>query len=282
MAEEQQQEQQRTPATIEVPASTPWPMITALGLTLLLAGLVTNVLVSAVGLMLLVLGAVFWAGEVIPHEQVETVAVIPAKEIPAPVRPAVERLEAGVGMHRATLPLEIYPYSAGVKGGIAGGAVMALLAVAYSLIRYGSPWYTVNLLAGTVYPSMAAASTATLSRFNLETFLTALAIHAAVSLMVGLLYGIMLPMLPRNPIFMGGVVAPLLWSGFLWAALRIINPVLAQRLDWAWFVVCQIGFGLTAGIVTARSVRIATIQHLPFAVRSGIQAPGLGGQREEQ
>lgn len=279
MAEEQ--ESQRTPATVEVPASTPWPMITALGLTLLLAGLVTNVLVSAVGLILLVLGAVFWAGEVMPHARVETVAVIPAREFPAPVRLAAERLEAGVGMHRATLPLEIYPYSAGVKGGIAGGVVMALLAVGYSLFRYHSPWYTVNLLAGTVFPSMASASTAALSSFNLEIFLTALTIHAVVSLTVGLLYGIMLPMLPRNPILLGGLIGPLLWSGILWATLRTINPVLAQRLDWAWFVVCQIGFGLTAGIVTARSVRIATIQHLPFAIRSGIQTPGLSREREE-
>src|SRR5439155_11222492 len=58
MVNEQQQEQR--PGNIIVPAPTPWPMVAALGLTLLCAGLVTHVVVSVVGLILAFRGAIGW------------------------------------------------------------------------------------------------------------------------------------------------------------------------------------------------------------------------------
>ena len=61
-------------------------------------------------------------------------------------------------------------------------------------------------------------------------------IHAVVSLVVGLLYGVMLPMLPRYPIVLAGIVAPLLWSGLLWSFLNVIDPPLNARIEWGWFV----------------------------------------------
>ena len=48
-------------------------------------------------------------------------------------------------VQRAWLPLKIYPISAGVKGGLAGGVAMALLAMLYGLIVYRSIWYPINL-----------------------------------------------------------------------------------------------------------------------------------------
>jgi len=49
------------------------------------------------------------------------------------------------------LPIRIYPISAGVKGGLAGGVAMAILAMIYGVAMYHSVWYPVNLLAGTLY-----------------------------------------------------------------------------------------------------------------------------------
>jgi hypothetical protein len=57
--------------------------------------------------------------------------------------------------------------------------------------------------------------------------------------------------------------------------MEIINPALESRIDWPWFLVCQVAFGLVAGLVVARRNRIFTMQHLPFALRAGIEAPGL-------
>lgn len=45
---------------IEVPAPTPWPFVTAFGLALLVAGLVTSLAVSVVGFVVILFGAVGW------------------------------------------------------------------------------------------------------------------------------------------------------------------------------------------------------------------------------
>jgi hypothetical protein len=272
----------KIPKTIDVPAPTAWPMITALGLAMAFAGMVTSPVVSAVGVVLIIAGAVGWFGEVIPDERRETVTVKAAEVAVDPVRVAVAQLEVGEQGHRALLPLEIYPYSAGIKGGIAGGFVMAALAALHGLLLHGSPWYTINILAATGMANLANADVATLSAFNAHAFIMALIIHGLVSVMVGLLYGVLLPMLPRYPVFFGGLVAPLLWTGLLFATLRVINPVLNKRIEWRWFFLCQIGFGLTAGLVVARSERIRTFQHLPFVMRMGVEAPGVMTPKEPE
>jgi hypothetical protein len=275
---------EQIPRTVEAPAPTAWPMITALGLTMIFAGLVTSTVVSAVGAVLIIAGAVGWFGEVFPEGHRVLVAVEPAAAAvaAAPVKVAVAQLEVGQEGNRAILPLEIYPYSAGIKGGIVGGIVMAALAAGEGFAIHGSPWYTINILAATALPSLANASTATLSAFDPHAFVIAVIIHGVVSLLVGLLYGVLLPTVPRNPIFFGGIVAPLLWTGLLYASLKVINPVLDARIEWGGFILCQIGFGVAAGIMVARSERIQTFQHLPFAMRLGIEAPGVMRSKEPE
>jgi flagellar biosynthesis protein FliR len=105
--------------------------------------------------------------------------------------------------------------------------------------------------------------------------LIAVPIHLIMSLLVGLLYGAMLPMMPRHPIALGGFIAPLFWSGLLYATLNNVNPVLYRRIDWFWFVLSQLGFGFVAGLVVSRQERIRTWQAVPLAVRLGVETPGL-------
>ncbi len=68
-----------------------------------------------------------------------------------------------------------------------------------------------------------------------------------ISVLTGLLYAVMLPMLPRRHLLWGGLIAPLLWTGLIWAVLGMVNPVLNARIDWPWFIASQIAFGLAAG-----------------------------------
>ncbi|MGH7924660.1 MAG: hypothetical protein ACREQH_08730 [Candidatus Binatus sp.] len=274
--------QEDTDRVIEAPASTAWPMILALGLTLAFAGLVTNVAVSMVGIVLFTTGAVGWFGEVLPVEHRETVRAGAAPEAIVPAKIGVDYLQVGELGNRAILPLEIYPYFAGIKGGVAGGAAMAVLAVLQGIVVHGSPWYTVNILAATAMANLANASTATLCSFIPEAFVIALIVHASASILIGLLYGVMLPMFPRYPALWAAIVAPLLWTGLLWSSLSVINPVLDARIEWRWFILCQIAFGAVAGYVVNLTERVHTLQHLPFAVRTGIEAPGLEGNREDQ
>ena len=81
-------------------------------------------------------------------------------------------------------------------------------------------------------------------------------------------------MLPRRPIVLGGLVVPIVWSGLLHSSLGIVNPLMNQRIDWPWFVMSQIAFGVVAGIVVSHQERIATWQQLPLGVRAGMETPG--------
>ena len=265
---------------IEAPAPTAWPMIFALGIALSFAGLVTNVAVSLVGFVLTIAGAVGWFREVLPVEHREPVRVEPTGPAIVPHEVGVDYLQVGELGNRAVLPLEIYPYSAGIRGGIAGGIAMAVLAALQGIALHGSPWYTVNILAATAMANLANADTATLSSFIPEAFIVALIIHGSASILVGLLYGVMLPMFPRYPALWAAIVAPLLWTGLLWSSLNVINPLLDARIEWRWFILCQIAFGAVAGFVVNLTERVRTMQHLPFAVRTGIEAPGLTEKRE--
>jgi len=267
---------------VELPSPTAWPIVLAFGITLVFAGMLTTASVSILGAILAVSGGVGWFRDVLPLEQHEDV---PVSEEPTPVATSRPRV-ARVGWithdpHRARLPLEIYPISAGVKGGLAGSAVMALLAIAYGLIAHHSIWYPINLLAAGFFPE-AENTTAQLSAYQPYYLMLATLIHLITSLLVGLLYGAMLPMLPRHPILLGGVIAPILWSGLIHSFLEVVDPVLNRRISWPWFVISQMGFGIVAGIVVSWHHRIRTWQHLPFGIRAGIETPGAIEERDRE
>jgi len=84
----------------------------------------------------------------------------------------------------------------------------------------------------------------------------------------------MLPMFPRRPILLGGLLAPVLWSALVHTLVAVIDPLLNQQIDWVWFVLSQVGFGIVAGVIVSRQERVRTWQHLPFALRAGFEAPG--------
>jgi hypothetical protein len=267
-----------------MPAPTVWPLVTALGITLLCAGLVTHMAVSMVGLVLFLRGLVGWWRDVLPVEKHEAVPVPPQEQRAAPVQTqfhTVARLHLGEGGHRVRIPAEIHPYSAGIKGGIVGGIAMAIVAVAYGIIAYGSPWYPINLLAAAAFPVSSDISLEALTAFHAFALVIALISHAVLSLLVGLLYAAMLPMLPRHPAFWGGLMTPLMWTGLIWAFLDVINPTLNQHIDWRWFIASQVAFGMVGGFVIARSERIETMQTWPMAARAGLETPGMAPEQEQ-
>ena len=157
---------------------------------------------------------------------------------------------------------------------------MAFLACAFGVLKAGSIWYPINLLAAVIYRQSLLLGPAQLNSFHADSFGIALLLHGLVSVLVGLLYGAMLPMLPRRPIVIGGLVAPVLWSGLLYTILGLLNPLLATHIDWFWFVASQVGFGIVAGLVVVRQTRIPTRENVSFALRAGIEAPGLIPARE--
>jgi len=195
-------------------------------------------------------------------------------------RHLVERLPVAPEQVRAWLPLETYPISAGVKGGLAGSVAMAVLACLYGLLKTGSIWYPINLLAAVVYAPSEVPSITQLNSFHAGIFFLAVVLHLVTSILVGLLYGATLPMFGRHPIVLGGLVAPVLWSGLLYSIMGILNPVLGSHIDWVWFMASQFAFGIVAGLAVLRQSRVPTHENLPFALRAGIEAPGLMSSRQ--
>jgi hypothetical protein len=268
-----------TRSGINLPAPTAWPLVAAFGVALLFAGLVTTGVVSILGAILAATGFIGWFRDVLPQEKHEFMPVVEKVPLVATMRSGVARV--GWITHvpnRAHLPLEIYPISAGVKGGLAGGVAMAVLAMLYGIISGHGIWYPINLLSAGFFPGMIN-STAEISAFHWDTLITASMIHLVTSLLVGLLYGATLPMFPRRPILWGGLVAPILWSGLLHSILEFLNPVLNRRINWMWFVISQIGFGVVAGIVVSRQYRVRTWQSLPLAVRVGMETSGVSDEK---
>jgi hypothetical protein len=277
---EQLNETYRAPRTIEVPAPTAWPFILAFGATLLFAGLVTSTSVSVLGAALALAGCVGWFRAVFPHQQEEAVAVVAEDVRLTTDRRVVERIPVLADQLRAWLPVHTYPVSAGVKGGIAGSVAMAVLACAYGVLKVGSIWYPINLLAAVVYRESFGLGPAQLYSFHADAFAIAFVLHGVVSILVGLLYGAMLPMFPRRPIVLGGLIAPVLWSGLLYTILGLLNPLLASHIDWFWFVASQVAFGIVAGLVVVRQESIPTRENVSFVLRAGIEAPGTIPPRE--
>jgi len=260
--------------TIHLPAPTAWPIVLAFGITLGAAGLVTNAGIGALGAVLTLVACVGWFRQVLPHEQHEHVPVRIQEVTIASTRTHVARIEISEE-HRAHLPVETYPVLSGIKGGLAGAVAMVPPALLYGLIAYHSIWYPVNLLGGAGVANWQNPSVADIATFHWQGLIVATIIHITSSVLVGLLYGAMLPMLPRHPILLGGIIAPALWTGLLHSSLIVINPALASHVDWGWFLVSQLAFGLVAGYVVARQSRIRTGQALPFVARMGLEAPGL-------
>ena len=98
--------------------------------------------------------------------------------------------------------------------------------------------------------------------FRSDWLAAAIGIHVAFSLGFGLIYGVLLPRVPRfsKAFAWGGLVLPLAWTGMSYSLMGIVNPVLQERVDWPWFIASQFVFGIVAAIVVHRSEMVYTTQ----------------------
>jgi hypothetical protein len=269
---------------VHLPAPTAWPFLMAMGVVLICGALVVSVWLAWLGAFLFIVSAVGWFRAVLPHEAHESVPV--AEEIFSfvPEYEKVARIEIDE-THRAQLPLATFPVSSGIKGGIAGGIAMVIPAEIYGLIRYHSIWYVVNLLGGAGVGNWTNPTVEQMSHFHLSAFLTANIIQGATTLLVGILYGAMLPIWPRHPILLGGILAPVAWTGLLHSILGMVNPFFADHIDWWSFAASQVIFGLVAGYVVSKSGSFKRLRQVPLSVRLGVEAPGIyrghGHERDE-
>lgn len=155
------------------------------------------------------------------------------------------------------IPATIYPYSAGITGGLLGGLAMIPVALIYGLISGHGSWYTVNLIAATVIRSWQHATQAQMSQFHPDGLVIGLAIHLLTALLLGFLFAVMMPALPRTPIFWAFIIGPCLWAGAAFAGLPLFNPVMAEYVDPFSFGLANIVYSLVLGLYVARTPKIS-------------------------
>lgn len=244
-----------------MPRSTAAPIILATGIVMMGAGVPLSYSMSVVGFVIFLTGLGTWIHHLLPgnghaHEERAEQKPQPITGLPG----TVEHLKEGMPGYRMRLPLMVHPISAGIKGGLAGGLLMPIPALAWGLLKGHGLWYPVNLLAGMVWAGVDNLSQAELEQFRLPLFVTGVAIHVIMSLVMGLMYGVLLPTLPAirgGQLAWGGILMPLLWSGFSYGSMGLVNPLLAQKVDWPWFIASQFVFGAAAALVVIRTEKIA-------------------------
>jgi hypothetical protein len=258
---------------VELPKSTIAPLVVMLGISLIAAGTILGLALIVVGAVLFVVALVIWMADLFPGRG-HTAITVEATAVPTihAISGEVERMPGSPPGTRVQLPAVVHPTSAGVKGGLVGALVMPIPAVIYSLVKDHGLWYPANLLVGIALPGIEKLSASDLEKFNFGYLFAAIVIHLAMSLVIGLAYGVLLPTLPRIPkeLAWGALLMPVLWTGASFVAITLVDPSLARRLDWPSFIFAQFVYGVFAA---------ATVRRLAWlgAVRAGILGGVVGG-----
>jgi hypothetical protein len=258
--------------TVEMPRPNVWPLVLSLGVVLMAAGVALNVAFAVVGFVVFVTGLSGWVGQLLPGRGHHHEELVEPEQRAKPViaeTGLIEQLHPGRPGYRFQLPEKVHPISAGVKGGLLGGLVMPLPALAYGLLSGNGIWYPVNLLAGMVLPGVEFMELPALRQFHLTLFVIAVVIHIINSAIFGLLYGVLLPTLPDipRPLAWGGLLMPLLWTGVSFFVMGLVNPLLAKGVNWPWFIFSQFLFGLAAALVV---LRFQNPRPLPVGILGGL------------
>ncbi len=171
-------------------------------------------------------------------------------------RPSTTAVRISENSSALRVPAMVYPYKAGIYGGLLGGLPMIPVALAYGVMSGHGIWYPVNLVAATLIRSWQQATPEQLAQFSIVGLLVGLAIHLAMSAGLGLIFAILLPTLPGQPLYWAFLVGPILWFGAVYAGLPVLNPVMARYIDLPSFALANILYSLVLGVWVARTPKI--------------------------
>jgi hypothetical protein len=259
---------------IEVPRATAAPLVLAAGIAMIAAGVPFGLAFVVVGTVVALVGLGQWIANLLPSRghALEAIAEPTGVEHRVHVAEKVEQLRPGLPGYRLRLPTEVHPISAGLWGGIVGGIVMPVPAIIWSVASSHGLWYPANLLSGMVLPSVGKMTVPDLQQLHVTLLLVAMVIHVVMSIVIGLIYGVLMPTLPRipPPIIWGGLLMPIVWTAVSYVAMHVANPTLPGRISWPWFVLSQFVFGITMPAVVVGAT------HLPRAL-AGVLGGLVGG-----
>src|ERR1700722_2548255 len=98
---------------VVLPVPTPWPMVLALGITLMITGMVTHWVISLLGVVLVMRSAVGWFFQVLPHEDHISVPVHVEEITISTTRKTHEQFPIDP-RHRKLIPVETFSITTGI------------------------------------------------------------------------------------------------------------------------------------------------------------------------
>ena len=157
---------------------------------------------------------------------------------------------------RILIPAEIYPYRAGIVGGLLGGLAMAVIALATTPFINRSIWFPINLVAAVVLRDLQAASPEALGQFMPLAFLIGLVIHLLISTLIGTLFALFLPTLPGPALLWSLITGTLLWAVVQFIVLPLVNPIMSELVSPGSFVIAHILYSLVLGAWVTRYPKV--------------------------
>ncbi|MBI3942181.1 MAG: hypothetical protein HY326_04140 [Chloroflexi bacterium] len=153
------------------------------------------------------------------------------------------------------VPARVYPWTAGLVGGVIGGTVMLLVLLIDGLVSGNGIWYPINLIAATLLRNLQEAPAA-LTQFDPVGLIIGLLLHYILSLVLGLLFAVLLPTLHGSPVLWAVLIGPLMWIVATYLVLPVLNPSMALLIDWPAFLIGNFLFSLMLGWWISRTPKI--------------------------
>jgi uncharacterized membrane protein YagU involved in acid resistance len=157
---------------------------------------------------------------------------------------------------QSALPNEIYPYHAGVTGGLLGGAAMAIVGILTGVLLGYGPWYPINLLAATAIREFQTMSPEQLAEFSLPGLFVGTILHLTISVAIGLLFTVLLPMLPGHPLLWSLIAGGVLWVFADVVLLLPLNPIMASLVNVPSFIVAHLVYTIILGLWVSRYEKV--------------------------
>jgi hypothetical protein len=156
-------------------------------------------------------------------------------------------------------PSEIYPYRAGIIGGLIGGLAMAVVGMITGVVIGRGPWYPINLLAATAIRDFQTMTPEQLSEFTLSGLFVASILHFTVSIAIGLIFTALLPMLPGRPLLWSLIAGGVLWVFADIIFLLPLNPVMARLVDVPSFIIAHLVYTIILGLWMSRYEKVPVV-----------------------
>lgn len=197
-----------------------------------------------------------------------------------PAIPPEENQQSQVEPEPLVWPETIYPYHAGIIGGLIGGGAMALVGVIAGIIIGRGPWYPVNLIAAAAIANFQTMTPEQLEAFSLAGLFVGVVLHFTISIVIGLSFTILLPAFPGHPLIWSVIAGGLLWVFANIVFLPLLNSKMTELVNVPSFIIAHFAYTILLGLVVNRYEKVPANFTWPtetYPYQAGVMGGVIGG-----